>query len=183
MKRLGVLVWKFELTPKGLQSGHGSSFIWPLKDTTWNGISSVTSHHSGNLPVLVDCTWEFTGNWTKWKWVEHSFISSVQPKSTLTELKNSGILSWTPEVRPESLIYTLMRDKEYPRPSFMWVPWTAEGHCKVAGWSLHWASSLIAPPPVNNLYHYVERGRKEPLWLVNLQSSSAGPPTSHKLMV
>ena len=36
--------------------------------------------------------------------------------------KNSGFLSWTSQLRPESLIYTLKRDDTRPRPFHMGVP-------------------------------------------------------------
>ena len=33
MKQTGMLFENFELNPKGDQSGHGSSFFWPIKET------------------------------------------------------------------------------------------------------------------------------------------------------
>ena len=71
----GACVWGSTSIEKGWEclwkkSGHVSSFISPLKDTTLNWTDLITSCCSGKEPWLVDWTWGTGRNWAKkWKQV------------------------------------------------------------------------------------------------------------------
>ena len=49
------------------------------------------------------------------------FFTIISWSAPLTA-ENSGVSSWTPQVRSEYLIYTIKRDDQSPRPFHMGVP-------------------------------------------------------------
>ena len=62
MKKLGCSSENLSSTLKWDQSGCGSSFIRPLKDTTYNRTCRITNGCSGKEPApLVDLTQETSG--------------------------------------------------------------------------------------------------------------------------
>lgn len=54
---------------------------------------------------------------TEWDGISDFF--TCNPKHDQLTAKNDGVLSWTSEMRPESIIYTPKQDDKHPIP-FKW---------------------------------------------------------------
>ena len=115
LKRLGMLVGKFESNLNGDQSGCGSSFIstpWQYH-FNWNRCNRLSYQplfrnrdHTRGLDLrdqqksrLKMEIWAFLS-------LNIFLLQPIRTDTCTLTAKKSGVLSWTLHVRPESLIYT-----------------------------------------------------------------------------